>query len=54
MKKKSEEDRIKAWRAAWERHCPWCKAPPTTPCRGSDAITLSREASGLPALHLNR
>ena len=52
--KKSEEDRIKAWRAAWERHCPWCKATAGTPCRDSAGITLNREASGLPSHHFNR
>jgi len=54
QKKKSEKNKLETWRRAWERHCPWCKATAETPCRDSAGITLSREASGLPALHLNR
>jgi hypothetical protein len=54
MKKKSEENRIKAWRSAWMRPCTWCKATAETPCRNSSGIVLNTEADGLPTLHFNR
>jgi hypothetical protein len=54
MKKKSEEGKLKAWQEAWSRRCPACKASAETPCRGSDGITLSTSAIGLPSHHAVR
>jgi hypothetical protein len=51
---KKEDEKLKAWRTAWERRCPSCGATPLTPCRDSSGINLNPEASGLPILHLNR